>query len=223
MDAWKSERAKEVFLSLADAPKTQNQLIKETGYNQGHISKILRELSHAALVFKASEIKKGRLPETVWDINTDQFIQRILYFKDPHFSRGSSLRGFKVIPQVIRNYLKIVSGSVLIRNQKWLENNAEDLYPEEAKKGKEKLLWDWKNSKEHTRFEKITLEDLGEMFIEYLLVNRETPKLRSKQGQEETLQLMERYHLSNDSRYLRDVELEEVKPRLIIADKKAKK
>ena len=226
MDVWKSEWAKEIFLSIANAPKTQKEIIKETGFNQGHVSRILKELgsTKAKLIFEASEIKKSRLPETVWDINTDQFIQRIIYFKDPHFSRGSSLnkKEFQVIPKVIRNYLRLASRSGLLRNEKWLENHAENLYPDKAKKGKEKMLWDWKNFKEHTRFEKLTLEDLAEIFIEYLLVNRNTPKLKSEQGQEEILRLMERYHLSNDSRYLRDVELENVRPRLIIADKKAK-
>lgn len=229
-EVWKRREAVEIVLFLLDGkPRSQKQISEETGCWQGRISEILHKLRDENFVFNPnptiSHLPTRGKPVELWALNqktVERIFTRIIFHKNPHFARGSStsVRMYKKLPKLVMQYLRLVAGSPRWRSIKWFENHIDELYPWQSKKEKKEQLQSGKANIPSMRPTEFNLQGLAEQFIEYLLVNRKTKKLKNKQVQEEIMRLMESYHLSNESRDLRDVELDPVKPRLITADKK---
>lgn len=168
MDIWKSEQAKEVFLCIAEGPKTQQQIIRQTGYHQGRVSEILGKLKTEALIVRLDEkVRTARRPQTKWDINPEIVFEKMVVKKG--YTSGEFdylVKKFKELPNQVRSYLKTVA-----RHPLWRKDHCGN-----------KEISDWDEYKK-TRKAEFNLYTIGDYFTLYLMRNERklTEKLKRKQ------------------------------------------
>lgn len=210
LDVWNSERAKEVFLCIAQKPKSPVEISLETNYAKSNISDILRNLEKESLVSKRNDLKRGngRKPQTVWDIKPESLFQKLVYPKNPFFGKYNFKQVvFKFLPRLLNRYLTIIANNPIHRNSFWIEKQPhfrKKVWYETNKITGERTKGqrDWQSYKENrTIYNKVNLKMISEDFIEYLLRNQNYMK---DEEQGEVLTLLYWYHLSLESDYLYD-------------------
>jgi len=188
LNIWVSEQAKEIFLCIAESPKTQKQIIEETGYAQPHVSVIVNKLENAGLIKKLDKkIHTSRKPQIIWDINSEPVFERLIAKKDPAIGEFVlKVDRFSKLIELVKPYLKTIAKYPLWRSQQWNENHKdaasikitiienEESYFKSLRKHKkiEPLIDGWseyKKAKEKSI--EFNLRTIGNNFTQYLVVN----------------------------------------------------
>lgn len=153
---WTYEQPQEVFLCIAESPKTASQIVEETGYPQPKVSLIMNELKKECLIVSLDKkIRTKRRPQTAWEINPEMVFGKMIAKKGyAHGEFKHIVKEFKLLPTLVAPYLKTIAKHPL-----WRCNHCNN---------KDISDWDAYKKSKKTKF---NLSTVGDYFIDYLLVN----------------------------------------------------